>query len=668
MARVLLAWMAFAAVAYPGAEASAESTPDPARELELIESTERSEDPLGIDDSTGAELERAAARLPRPRATLPAANRGPALSAIDGVRESAHSVEVRLDQGLAFVTTRITLTSRAKHPAEVAYRLPLPLEAAVTSLMLCVEQRCRTATPRPVDMRGDLERAAAPPVAGAPTPSAEAALHAEPLVDAEGVALGLRVAPLSPERPLVVEVHYVAEAAVRGGRARFRLPARGYDPNLAPTQVRVDSRTLSVEVPEGERTLDPWHELEMAARVKLDADSGRSVSVVRARCGGLACARRHEVAPLAEPELRPTRLLLDASPSMEGPARGRASTALAALLSTLPEDTPLHVLAFAARTADLGRFRAADVPLDALADALLRDLDAATRPSLALRGADEREHDGAAPRIVVLSDGLFDPTPLEREALRKARSRGARLLLLAVGEHEPRFRDAFEVVVRVGELADRALHSGDLEPLNDALRVLASPLLERGLHAGEQRVEERRPRRSWLPARDAHWLSFWLGRTGPPVAWSTGAYELPKAAIAAVPYRGSPPPDAPPPATGLPAESVLSMLRSQLVPQARACLRSDRKGRGDYAVELTFHALFAHREVYEARVEGRIPLALRSCLEELLPKLRVPAFSGRIRVTYPIHTEREPPAPVIALEPEVSEKLERAFGRRPALP
>ena len=42
-------------------------------------------------------------------------------------------------------------------------------------------------------------------------------------------------------------------------------------------------------------------------------------------------------------------------------------------------------------------------------------------------------------------------------------------------------------------------------------------------------------------------------------------------------------------------------------------------------------------------------------------ELRVPAFTGRIRVRYPIHTEREPDPPVIQLEPDVAEQVERVL-------
>jgi hypothetical protein len=112
----------------------------------------------------------------------------------------------------------------------------------------------------------------------------------------------------------------------------------------------------------------------------------------------------------------------------------------------------------------------------------------------------------------------------------------------------------------------------------------------------------------------------------------------------------------------MPAESVLDMLRTQLVPKARACLREDRRGRADYAVAFAFRALFYRREVAEPAIEGKVPEPLRECLLALLPKLRVPAFSGGVRVRYPVHTDREAPPPVIELSPEVGESVRRAIA------
>jgi hypothetical protein len=84
-------------------------------------------------------------------------------------------------------------------------------------------------------------------------------------------------------------------------------------------------------------------------------------------------------------------------------------------------------------------------------------------------------------------------------------------------------------------------------------------------------------------------------------------------------------------------------------------------------VQVTFHALFAQREIADVRIEGAIDERLRQCLEGVLGELRVPVFTGRIRVRYPIPTEREPDPPVIALEPDLAEQVERVI-RAPGRP
>lgn len=645
MARVLpcLLTVILASVAF------AQERPDSTRELQLIESTERSEDPLGLDESTGRELERAAARI-RPtvsRPTLPAPLRGATLSSIPGVKETAHALDVELRQGAAHVRARMAFRSSARHPAELAYRFPLPPGAIVTRVIACIEARCASATPNDAGARYLAARARS---GGGELP----VLSAEPIDDGDGSALALRVAPVQSERELAIELEYVAEAPIRGGRARFRLPARGYDPNLAPTRLRTYTRELVELTPADELTYDAWSAQEISA--VLGARALRSES--HGSCGGVRCTLRYEAAPLATPVLRATWLLLDASPSMEGPARGRAQGALAALLAVLPEATSVRAFAFAARAEQVGLFRAGDAPLPALADALSRDLDGATHLApVLLRPELARER----PRIVVISDGVFDASASESEAQRRARSLGAELVLVQVGDGPARVR--IGRTIDAAAEAEQTLHGAPLEPLMDALRQVTQREAKPGLTAGEQRVTTLAPKRNFgcasgdsvcfrIAARNVRWLADEGQGAG---------------AIAALAYESSArePPQS---LTGMPAESVLSMLRTQLVPQARACLRSDRKGRGDYAVELTFHALFAQREAYEVRISGDIPKPLRGCLEALVPKLKVPLFTGRIRVKYPIHTEREPPPPVIELEPELDRTLERAFSGPHALP
>lgn len=647
MARVLLSapvvWLALAFTV----RADGGRAPDPSQELRLIESTESGEDPLGIDPSTGEELDRAAARLPREPVKLPSASQGAALSSIDGVRESAHVSSVRLEAGLAHVRAQITLASRAKHAAEVAYRWPLAQDAVVTRVRVCVRQRCVEASPR------DEGERSLPPRA----PTGVPGVQAQPIVDANGPALALRLAPIEPEGEVVLEVETVASAPLHGGRVRFTLPARGYDPNLAPTQLALEAPGLVDVTPLARGAIDAWLPIELSAA--LPAKARPTARTHTERCGATPCTRRYEAAALAPPSARPTWLLLDASPSMEGPARGFATAALGALLAALPEQTSVHAIAFAATARVLGEGRAGDVPLSAWSEGFAAQLGSATYLDAALHLLD-----GERARIVVFSDGRFDPGSRQRELLERAHARGAELWLVHVGEREPRLVDTFARaggVLSVGREAALAETRGDLEPLIERLRAVMMPATRSGLRAGEQAVHEHAPA-GMRHRAGMSWLAHWLLRTRPAPAWRLDAAPTTTPPIAALPFVASAPAIAAT-ATSLPRETVLSMLRSQLVPRARACLRSDRRGRGDYAVALTFHGLFAEREVADARVTGSIPSPLRGCLEALLPALTVPAFTGRVRVAYPIHTEREPPPPVIELEPETAGTLERAFGR-----
>jgi hypothetical protein len=214
--------------------------------------------------------------------------------------------------------------------------------------------------------------------------------------------------------------------------------------------------------------------------------------------------------------------------------------------------------------------------------------------------------------------------------------------------------------------ADAVLSGRSLDPLIDALSPALHREAQSGIRAGEQLVQEHGPSAAYPLPPQASWLAFWLARTREEPRWLATSDSAQVAAeastlIPALPYasRAAPAHAAP---TAMPAESVLEMLRTQLVPKARACLRDDRKGRADYAVGLAFHAVFAHREVSDVAVEGDIPTALRTCLEALFPRLRVPAFSGTVRVRYPIHTAREPPPPTVELTPELEEHVRRVLA------
>jgi hypothetical protein len=484
-------------------------------------------------------------------------------------------------------------------------------------------------------------------------------VRAQIIRDGRGPALSLVMSSVVRGEPYDLQVSYLAEAPVRGGRARFTLPARGRDPHLAPSSVQVSTRYRGQLEPEGALQLDSAFELPVSVRLQ-GGHVERATS--SALCGRARCTRRFEARASQEARERPVWLLLDASPSMEGPARGRLEMALAALLEALPAQSPVRAIAFAAQAREIGSYHAATAPLATLGDALLADLGPGTRPS-ALLPVLGHEKSGPAPRLVLLSDARFDPAPREQRALEALTRRGSELWLVAVGDRAPAHSALFERtgggVLQVAALADQSLRTGNLEPLSEALRVIASER-RAGTRPGEQRVLESLPAKPFAPGDKPHWLALWALRGQESPLWLTRDSARDTSAIAAPAYASVSPP-APPADTGMPAQSVLDMLRTQLLPRARACLRSDRKGRGDYAVQVTFHALFAQREISDVRIEGAIQEPLRECLESVLSELRVPAFSGRIRVRYPIHTEREPDPPVIQLEPDVAAQVERVI-------
>jgi hypothetical protein len=651
------------AAAGPGAPAAARptrpdagQTPPPAHNdlLSLPDAGERSLDPIGLDDSTGRELDRAAARLDEARrraqqvVKTQTAVHGEVLTSIDAVSEVAHRVQVSLAQGLAFVEVELVFASRSATPAELAYRLPLPPDAALYAFRACrlppekgVAKNSKS--PRCLDA---VPAAASSAESAHGGPSESPAASARTIYDARGAAIALRAAALDKSALLSLRVAYVAAAPLHGGVVRFRLPARGYDPRLAPSEITLQAKGFEPVEPIGPRTLDAHLPLDL--RAELSKAPAPKPLTTQALCGGKPCTRRYEAAPSAPARARPSWLLLDTSPSMEGPARNAADLTLASLLSLLPEASPLRVFAFAARTQELGRYTPDAAPLKRLSDALMSDLGAATQPARVLE-AHKAELFSERPRVLLLSDGKLDRAALA--ALASFEKRGIELWLIALAPSETAVAGHFSgVVLAAGSEGDA---------LDERLRAALAPATQSGLRAGEERVQESAPKKRYTPRPSEGWLSFWLARHEPAL-FATEA-SAPAGFIVAPPFE-SVAAKAVQPDTGMPKESVLSMLRSQLIPEARACLRSDRKGRADYAVSLTFHALFAGREAYDVRIEGRLPDKLRSCLADVVDRLRIPAFSGRIRVRYPIHTEREPEAPVIELEGEALEEVNRVIS------
>jgi hypothetical protein len=118
--------------------------------------------------------------------------------------------------------------------------------------------------------------------------------------------------------------------------------------------------------------------------------------------------------------------------------------------------------------------------------------------------------------------------------------------------------------------------------------------------------------------------------------------------------------------TGMPADPLLDMLRRRIMPVARGCFRRDRGGRPEYQKRAIFAFTLAEREVVDAKIEGKIPDALRTCLLKAVDTLDVPRFSGTVIVRYPLVTEAQPLSEQIELRATTAASLDRLFPEHAA--
>jgi hypothetical protein len=706
-------------------------------DLEADPLSERGLDTLG-DVAARAERERAL-RGPAPP-DLPV-REGEALTAPAGVREIEHTLDVTLDDGLATATETLRFQSTARTPAEVRYRLAVPRGAWLAGLEVCRADGCRTA-----EVRGDEGGAAYDDAVRARPAEGSGALrpvgHAARVTDARGEAIVVRAAPVATGAELTVRVRWIAPAAMHGGVVRLVLPPRGQDPRASAARVSVRApRMLGATVDglstdEAPVTVEAWFPAELAATVA--SGSAMTASAWRARCGAELCARvRVAAGPRAGTPVE-LILLIDASPSTLGPARGRIEPAIAALLGAAPPGSRVRAVAFGSRAEPvLGEsIEVSQAPLVPLAQASQTELGSATRLETAWQLIEPwlaADHGALAPLLVLVGDGGLSDGAETDAALAAIVASRAAFTVVDVGERAP--------VARLVSAAQRSggivVHAPPNDPeaakLEERLSEIFAPVVARefvvraghaiyrlpALRAGEERTWTATYASGGVHAR-AGLLSLAAHTPSEPLATalslglrenelrSLAAVALPprargerEAARACAPYGPPSHPSgvstddspvalaeprtcrAPSAATaaarepgelpttlasnpldghGVPAETLLAMLRTRVVPAARACFRADRAGRADYSVRASIAFELADRELLSTSITGELAPALRSCLYAALERLEVPRFEGTVVVRYPVYTEAAPPPPTIELTSRTTRDLDDTIG------
>lgn len=655
---------------------------------------------------------------------------GAVVSAIPGVREVDHRVDLALTAGRLEASVAMRFISRAQHRAEVRYRLAVPAGTRAGALEVCLENRCRSASSGRASTYDDAVRARPADLAAPLLPVAD--VHA--VEDERGTALIVRAAPVIEGQTLEVRLRYVAETQTHGGITHVELPARGRDPRAAPAHLTFETDELLAPAVDGRpahdrasghHEIEPWEPTTLSATHR--SGGGAQVDLERFRCGEESCARLHAVAGPRGPRRERVVLLLDASPSMLGPARGRMGAALAALLGTMHRDTEVRALAFAGLARSLmEQWRTPDeVPLATLGRASALELGAATRFEAAWRRLQPRRGD----HLIVVGDGGLTESRDGLAAAEAARDAGVRVSVLNLADRETKaaLRQLVErtggLVVQAGAEA-QASRSRTTARLEEKVAALSAPTVTRNvrvirpgaepvelgtLRAGEAlRWSGPTPRGtrfivgSAQRARRGPAADSMLGRALASMARDTegalaavvgadrgrpslcedsgpatraGGVSSDEAPVVLAEARtcapGPPTAVTDPPnqlGRGVPAETVLSMLRRRVIPGARRCFRVDRAGRGDYSVRAVFELELADREVSGAEVEGEISERLRSCLMATLEGLEVPAFRGSVLVRYPLYTERQPPPPTVQLRDDVAAPVDRLLGEERGRP
>lgn len=462
--------------------------------------TEQADDPIGLD---ARDEELRTLRLPEPEEIVeePISPReGAVLTAIPGVREVGHTIEIELRDGIAITREELRFTSSARLPAEVRYRLAVPDGAALVALEVCAEAGCRIGWPEryrssPLSAYDDAARGRG---------AGERALpiaHAQGTRDERGEAIVVRAAPvLSGREPLVVRVTWALRTPVRGGQVRFVVPARGADARVGDAEVRI--RAIDVVAPaiDGVPSEQGFVPCPSASRFAVTATlpltGGVRASTAIVPCSAGRCMRLRALAGRPQVVASDVILAIDVSPSTVASARGRIAQTARAFLAMLPSRARVRVLAFAARAEEITRDWSSPTTVDAvqLERAVDRDLGSATRFEAIWALASGWAQAGT--RIVILGDGGLTASGDARNALRAAREAGVLVASVNVADRPstPALREAIEsaegLAIDAGIEAEEAAAGRSREPLEARLSPVLAPVVVREVRAriGAQRI------------------------------------------------------------------------------------------------------------------------------------------------------------------------------------
>lgn len=628
------------------------------------QSTQNEDDPLATDPTYLG-----LGRTPTsPHISVPDAGYrgGATFAGRPSAKMTEHVLTVQLELGGARLIHAMTLKS--PDSSAVGVTLSLPKDAVLTSLVvepvtaeaLCAPgQQARQARDKQVKVSRQSHSSQWALVVATPPGLDTFRLCASfvAAVTRNDVEYALELPPYAadPRRPLMVL------------RVEDSLGARGVSIN--------DAKTLA-------DTIDP--EVRVRIVAKEAARKAARVWHTSAPCGAhLQCLWSGSYPPSRHLLRDRFVLMLDVSPSTAGDARGDFFAAVSALLGQSAPSAQLAAFAFAGRaTAVVPAFKpASQTSLTELSSIELGELGAVTRVEAAWNAVKELR--GSKPNSIVLfSDGGLTVSDDQRRAFREILRADIPVYLVHLG------RDALRPELRAlalqsgglvldspkdqyGELGDRWARS--MAPyfatqVRVAGRTVSSILEATVGNVTVGRGVNRPRHRGTRVATDFAWLALTHG---------SGAFEAPfdscgdteLASLEATDQQlrttcTSRVPGQARPGAGVPAETLLSLLRARVIPKARGCFRDDRRGQRAYSRRAVMSFRLAEREVTAMEVKGELSGPLRQCLSRALDDLEVPSFEGVVTADYPLTVEAAPNEPVLHLTGDLEQRLDALFDER----
>jgi len=621
----------------------------------------------------------------------PAPLAGEIVGASTAVREVEHRTHVRWEALEAHVEERWRFRNTGSFPAELRYRQALPEGARLEGFSVCIESQCREATLTGTQAEEAYGAARARPASPDAAPIGLLTL----VDDARGHAAIVRAAAIPSDGELTVHLAWSVDAPLHGGLMQLALPIRGTDPRAAPALITAEANGLeapTVEGGPGDRPaqVEPWFAVKIEARSPAAGETASTASW--RRCGDGRCLALRAWAPPERAAARDVVLALDVSPSTNW---ARTSAALTSVLTHAPRGSRFLLVAFAARAQALSSaWQGPDeVPLTALSAARDAGLGPATRFDQAVRVALPYLHavHARAPQLILISDGRLMGAEATTRAFDALSALSVPVSLLDVGDEGPsstlegQIADSGGRVIQAGLRAERASRGRQDSGLDERVSGLFARRLGwlRGhvgdgdvaaaLYAGDsvsldlrgRGVVDASFRGRALRVHASHDPEHMIGTQMLAAVGEDGGAEVLNLPVALAPPEPAPPPASPALGRGVPAETVLTLLHTRLIPPARACFRQDRAGREDYAVRAEFRFRLQDREVVEAGITGELPDSLRRCLLNTLFTLEVPSFRGAVVVTYPLRTVPVGPAMTLELLPEVARDVDGVLGPAP---